>query len=170
MTKKLLTLENIRSGAVPSDAVAVGFLLGEIERLDERLETQKGVIANHIENEHRSHEPGVGAKFPEKPHPLGKLTNLICDVIEHARDSSPHSDEFESLVQTMWDEYNAKLLTPGASRDEPGVPHSCATCGFVHTGIVGASRETSSPCPSVHDHIWAADGHCMRCYAQRTGE
>lgn len=28
-----LTLENIRSGAVPSDAVAVGYLLGEIERL-----------------------------------------------------------------------------------------------------------------------------------------
>ena len=33
MTKKLLTLENIRSGDVPSDAVAVGFLLGEIEKL-----------------------------------------------------------------------------------------------------------------------------------------
>lgn len=31
--KPLLTLENIHSGAVPSDAVAVGFLLGEIERL-----------------------------------------------------------------------------------------------------------------------------------------
>ncbi len=31
--KPLLTLENIRSGAVPSDSIAVGFLLAEIERL-----------------------------------------------------------------------------------------------------------------------------------------
>lgn len=31
--RPLLTLENIRSGTVPSDAHAVGFLLGEIERL-----------------------------------------------------------------------------------------------------------------------------------------
>lgn len=31
--RPILTLENIRSGAVPSDAHAVGFLLGEIERL-----------------------------------------------------------------------------------------------------------------------------------------
>lgn len=37
MTNPLLTLENIRSGAVPSDAVAVGFLLGEIERLKRAL-------------------------------------------------------------------------------------------------------------------------------------
>lgn len=36
MTKKLLTLENIRSGDVPSDAVAVGFLLGEIEKLNRK--------------------------------------------------------------------------------------------------------------------------------------
>jgi hypothetical protein len=49
--KPLLTVENIRSGAVPSDAHAVGFLLGEIEKLDERLETQKGVIANYVEGE-----------------------------------------------------------------------------------------------------------------------
>lgn len=33
----LLTLENIRSGAFPSDAVAVGFLLGEIDRLRGQL-------------------------------------------------------------------------------------------------------------------------------------
>ena len=24
------------------------------------------------------------------------------------------------------------------------------------------------PCPSVHDHMWAEDGHCMRCYAQKS--
>jgi hypothetical protein len=26
------------------------------------------------------------------------------------------------------------------------------------------------PCPSVHDHMWAEDGHCMRCYAQKSCE
>lgn len=35
--KPLLTVENIRSGAVPADAVAAGFLLGENERLKARL-------------------------------------------------------------------------------------------------------------------------------------
>lgn len=101
--RPLLTLENIRSGVVPSDAVAVGFLLGELDRLtrkrdeykvwwmrdsknlgtalneltseqatneqqraqiaqlNERLEVQKGVIANHIEAEREGPASLVGA-------------------------------------------------------------------------------------------------------------
>ena len=39
MTNPLLTLESIRSGAFPSDAHAVGFLLGEIERLERANDT-----------------------------------------------------------------------------------------------------------------------------------
>lgn len=38
-----LTLENIRSGAFPSDAHAVGFLLGEIEQLQMRLKRHEPV-------------------------------------------------------------------------------------------------------------------------------
>lgn len=35
----------------------------------------------------------------------------------------------------------------------------------------GASRDASSPCPSIHDHMWSGDGpeaYCLRCRASRT--
>jgi hypothetical protein len=49
MTKKLLTLENIRSGAVPSDAVAVGFLLGEVDILRGNLSLAEEGLANAMQ-------------------------------------------------------------------------------------------------------------------------
>lgn len=39
-----LTLENIRTGAFPSDAHAVGFLLGEIERLQRREAKARAIL------------------------------------------------------------------------------------------------------------------------------
>jgi hypothetical protein len=36
----------------------------------------------------------------------------------------------------------------------------------------GASRDASSPCPSVHDHMWSGAGpeaYCLRCRTVRTG-
>jgi hypothetical protein len=55
-----LTLENIRSGAFPSDAHAVGFLLGEIKRLTGQL---------NFANREPPHCPSCdcGSHEPEKP-------------------------------------------------------------------------------------------------------
>ena len=40
-------------------------------------------------------------------------------------------------------------------------PPHCSTCS--------CGQHEPLPCPSVHDHMWAEDGHCMRCYAQKSG-
>lgn len=73
--RPLLTLQNIRSGTVPSDAHAVGFLLGEIERLRELLKGANthllsvGIFdpvsrAVRAEIEVTTDEPGAVASFP----------------------------------------------------------------------------------------------------------
>lgn len=90
-----LTLENIRSGAFPSDAHAVGFLLGEIERLT-RISLAARALLKYIDDhdwglipegqtadtlrdllkgEPTTHEPLHVASFPSQ---LAELYNAIA--------------------------------------------------------------------------------------------
>lgn len=70
MTNKLLTLENIRSGDVPSDAIAVGFLLGEIERLRGEAEVADEQLAQ-LRGFAEAHKTCRGSDEPRELHAKG---------------------------------------------------------------------------------------------------
>lgn len=142
MTKKLLTLENIRSGAVPSDAVAVGFLLGEIERLRaalneiEKLTSPQVTLHYHCKQTNvmanlalagSAHEPrAVDPNGP--PHELRPLLENAVKALDMGVAISPGSYVHDELKL---------LLSQGASRDasydDPNKVN-CIICGKVWGG------------------------------------
>jgi hypothetical protein len=143
-----LTLENIRSGAFPSDAVAVGFLLGEIKRLTGQL---------NFANREPPHCPSCNCGSSEPCEQRSEVNSI---------------DDVAAICHSVTGLCCHILGSPGG-------PCTIGNCAAVRGYLggpefaQGASRDASSPCPSVHDHMWRPAQHgeyCIRCNATRTGE
>jgi hypothetical protein len=126
MTKKLLTLENIRSGAVPSDAVAVGFLLGEIERLAKER-----------------------ASAIDRLAPMGlEIERLRTGLRQLAHKAGEEFGGFHSVVT-----FAEELLDGGSL--EPGVgapfPYPTDRDGWICSGCHGWNGPKTRVC--LHSHV-----------------
>lgn len=80
MTDRTLSLENIRSGAFPSDAVAVGFLLTEIDRLQGTLGKIAGDRCHRLDA-----GPGACSRQPGWAPNAENVSQRWCDAcLAHA--------------------------------------------------------------------------------------
>lgn len=111
MTNPLLTLENIRSGAFPSDAHAVGFLLGEIEKLQKELaETRKGEVFSDR----------VAIHWQTKAAAYIERFELSADQLDEWIDN--WRDHFEPGYTAIGD--LREIAQSLRSTDEPGAQHT----------------------------------------------
>jgi hypothetical protein len=126
LTKKLLTLENIRSGAVPSDAVAVGFLLGEIERLAKER-----------------------ASAIDRLAPMGlEIERLRTGLRQLAHKAGEEFGGFHSVVT-----FAEELLDGGSLEPKVGAPFPYPTDrdGWICSGCHGWNGPKTRVC--LHSHV-----------------
>jgi hypothetical protein len=157
------------------------------------LGAEEGALAT-IERLHRGEQPRRGqltyrnirGPFPwfEKPNAAEPgvqrkpmLSDLGDELIRelHRQNLVSMRAEFDGAVLRIEPASNVMIVKMFPEPGEASSPADLvgALQDVVHTdpGPVRAGhavREASSPCPSVHDHMWAEDGHCMRCYAVKS--
>jgi hypothetical protein len=134
MTKKLLTLENIRSGAFPSDAHAVGFLLGEIERLQGEYNAYRA-----------DGEPELRAANAEIMRLLCReqqLMNFVRSFISGGvnQDFKPWASE---LYQKLYSSHEPKVGAP--------FPYPTDRDGWICSGCHGWNGPKTRVC--LHSHV-----------------
>lgn len=166
MTNPLLTLENIRSGAAPSDAVAVGYLLGEIERLREVLtipnitpETKSSAMFIRTLSEHEKGQPVNTQDLINAL--MWRVRNQRKEIARlQAKRATVEPDEQPSLVATKISEQSLTHQIPSSRGDIAG------------SGPPNGPSATEPPVQPknwavwlclIHQRIFAAHAGCSYC-------